>query len=216
MPDDAPRRRLTIADLRPITRVPEPAQREPPREAPREVPREASRAALRPAPPQAPPGPAKPPQPLPRSAARPVKAPPATPAPPKGAKPPVALPQPATAYVPRTIERDVDGFPCGWAYERYSWGFHRLLWSEHGIRLEFGEYTAIVRQCRNGTGEWLDRNIWRVTLRSGRQIIVAVSHSWQPLTVLPDDWQAHTGWAYGLLANMPEPELVPRLPPQRI
>jgi hypothetical protein len=179
MPDDPLRRRLTIADLKPITRIADPP---------------------------------------PRPASRPVKSPAVAKAPnvppAKAVRPPRA--EPATAYVPRVIERDADGFPCGWCYERASWGFHRLLWSEYAIRLELGEYTAIVHQCRNGTGEWLDRNIWRVTLRSGRQIIVAVSHSWQPLTVLPDDWQAHTGWAYGLLANMPEPELVPRLPPQRI
>jgi hypothetical protein len=60
---------------------------------------------------------------------------------------------------------------------RYSWGFHRSLWREHGIRLEAGEFTAIVRQCHGGTGEWLQRNIWRVALRSGRQIVIAIGYS---------------------------------------
>jgi hypothetical protein len=178
MPDDAPRRRLTIADLKVSPKLAAAAQGEA-----REPPKAAAR-------PSAPLKPAKPPQPR-AEAVKPVERAKPAAKPPEAPKP--ALP--ATAYVPpavpQTVTRDADGFPCGWCFAQQSWTFHRSLWVEHGIRLELGEYGHIKRQCRpGGGGEKLAPHVWRVALRGGQQIVVGV-HA-LPVAVLSDtSWE---GW----------------------
>jgi hypothetical protein len=126
---------------------------------------------------------------------------------PKPAKAKVeAPPEPAKAMtLPRSVQHDADGFPCGWCFERYSWGFHRSMWHEHGVHLAVGDYTGIVQQGRIGTAEWLARNVWRVRLRSnGRTIIVGVREG-EPVTVLPDEnWRAHVRWVAALERYMPD------------
>ena len=138
MPNDAPRRRLTIADLPVNPRLADPPP--PPR------PLKPHAAAT------APPRPVQPPAAL--------KA---------AAKPPTP---PATAYVPAAVSYDADRFPCGWCFERRSWGFHRSLWRVHGIRLDVGDYTGIVRQCARGSAAPLGR------ATSGASPCAAAEPSW--------------------------------------
>jgi hypothetical protein len=205
---DKPGRRITIRDLKPISRIPEPAQMETPR-------RPTPRPLKPPAPRRADWGstapwdekkakPGKPPKPVAKVKQPKVETP----------APPTLLP--AAAYVPTTVHRDGDGFPCGWCFERQSWGFHRALWHEHGIRLDVGDYTWIIRQGLGGTAEGLARDIWRVELRaSGRMIIVGV-RAGVPVTVLPDEgWEAFRPWVAGLVEHMHDPEPVPRPPRAR-
>jgi hypothetical protein len=141
----------------------------------------------------------------------------ATPSPaakPKATAAPASAPLPAPtalgAYVPQSIKRDGDGFPCGWCLERASWGFHRSLWLTYGVRLDVGEYTGIVRQGRLGTAWRLARNIWRVKLRNGCEINVGVRKG-KPVVVLPDDdWREHIPWIEALAVHLPQP------PPRRV
>ena len=62
------------------------------------------------------------------------------PPPPEVVQPPPP-PPPMMAAEPKMqpSERDADGFPHGWFFDRRSWGFHRSLDREHGFLLEAGE-----------------------------------------------------------------------------
>jgi hypothetical protein len=87
---------------------------------------------------------------------------------------------------------DSDGFPVGWCFDSFSWKFHRALWAEHGVRLEFGEFSHIKRQCRRG-GEKLAERVWRVTLRRGLSLVIGVTVRWPqlPARVLSEEnWPA--------------------------
>jgi hypothetical protein len=192
------RRTLTIADLKPISRI-------------KGVVVEAKRASMRVSELQQAdqaddqkgiPAPATPPPP--RQARSTANRP-------KAIQPVQARVTPVpTAPVPCIVERDADGFPVGWCFDDFSWGFHRSLWFEHGICLDVGEYAALIQQCRARTGERLQCNICQLRLRSGRTIIVAVRRS-TPLTVLPDTgWKQYRDWAYALALFMPAPPLTPR------
>jgi hypothetical protein len=77
--------------------------------------------------------------------------------------------------------------PEGWLLERRSWHFHRRLWEHYGVRLGYGEYTAIVRTIRHGRAVLLSSNgpIYKVQLRCGAWIKVVTGKQGQLVTALP-------------------------------
>jgi hypothetical protein len=73
----------------------------------------------------------------------------------------------------------------GWLLERRSWHFHRRLWEHYGIRLGYGEYTAIVSAIRRGEAVLLNGATYKVRLRSGVWVKVVVGKQGQLVTALP-------------------------------
>jgi hypothetical protein len=82
--------------------------------------------------------------------------------------------------------------PEGWSLDRGSWDFHRRLWQRYGFCLEYGEYTRIVADIRDGRAILLRRGPrgasgarYAVKLRSGCWIKVLVGKRNVPISALP-------------------------------
>jgi hypothetical protein len=82
-------------------------------------------------------------------------------------------------------------FPEGWSLDRGSWHFHRRLWQRYGFCLEYGDYTRIVADIREGRCVLLRGqhgkagSRYAVKLRSGWWIKVLVGKRHMPISVLP-------------------------------
>jgi hypothetical protein len=86
----------------------------------------------------------------------------------------------------------MEAIPEGWSLDRGSWHFHRRLWERYGFRLEYGEFTRIVCDIRDGRAILLRRGIrgkrgahYAVKLRPGLWIKVLVGKRWMPISALP-------------------------------
>jgi hypothetical protein len=71
----------------------------------------------------------------------------------------------------------------GWNLGRESWHFHRRLWERCRVRLQHGEYAAILKSVRKGRAVLLRRNAgsgiatYAVRLRSGAWIRIVAGKS---------------------------------------
>ena len=81
--------------------------------------------------------------------------------------------------------------PEGWSLDRGSWHFHRRLWQRYGFHLEYGEYTRIFADIRDGRAVLLRGKHgkagtrYAVKLRSGRWIKVLVGKRHVPISAVP-------------------------------
>jgi hypothetical protein len=77
--------------------------------------------------------------------------------------------------------------PEGWLLEHRSWHFHRRLWEHYGVRLGYGEYTAVMTAIRRGEALPLSRDgaKYKAKLRCGAWIKVVVGKHGQLITTLP-------------------------------
>jgi hypothetical protein len=83
--------------------------------------------------------------------------------------------------------------PAGWVFDRQSWHFHRRLWERYQVRLEYGEYSAIMAAVRHGTNSVLLSKSRRkdgmrkfaVKLRGGLWVKVLVDKRGTPVSALP-------------------------------
>ena len=90
----------------------------------------------------------------------------------------------------------------GWHSHIVSWHFQRQLWARYGIRLDHGEYSAMLRQVRTGTARRLpireahrgDR-AWYAVQVQNRDVFVVASRE-ALVTALPPDkfWQCDGEW----------------------
>jgi hypothetical protein len=83
-------------------------------------------------------------------------------------------------------------FPNGWCLRRGSWHFHRRLWQRYQLRLEYGDFTRIASDIREGRAVLLRKgphgkpgSLYAVKLRSGRWIKVVVGKKHMPISALP-------------------------------
>jgi hypothetical protein len=82
--------------------------------------------------------------------------------------------------------------PEGWSLDRGTWHFHRRLWQRYGFHLEYGEFTRMVADIREGRAVLLRNgpcgasgSRYAVKLRSGRWIKVLVGRRKMPISALP-------------------------------
>jgi hypothetical protein len=112
------------------------------------------------------------------------------------------------------VERDENGFPCGWALGRGSYGFHRSFYRLVGRPAALGEYTRFRYQLRRKeTAVQIAEGVFSgVRADTGEPLVVVLRGKGRyapPSLVLPADWRPSP---QDVPPDTPAPETPPPAP----